>query len=150
MSSPEVETPTSRARSGTLQLLGNELATQFRRLRTWAMLAALALIPILLGIAIRVFGGSRPGRGPAFLDQIADKPKSDTDTYAPMASSRSSPSPIDTWAPESSVTGPTGKRIQPTSTPTTTTVTVAAMQKAAAERYFTSSRRTRPAGAISR
>ena len=72
MSSPEVETPTSRARSGTLQLLGNELATQFRRWRTWAMLAALALIPIMLGIAIRIFGGSRPGRGPAFLDQITD------------------------------------------------------------------------------
>ena len=36
-----------RGGSGTLQLLGNELSTQFRRWRTWAMLAALALIPIL-------------------------------------------------------------------------------------------------------
>ena len=72
MSSPEVAAPTSRAGSGTLQLLGNELATQFRRWRTWAMLAALALIPILLGIAVRIVGGSRPGRGPAFLDQITD------------------------------------------------------------------------------
>jgi ABC-2 type transport system permease protein len=70
MSSPEVAASISPAGSGTLQLLGNELATQFRRLRTWAMLAALALIPILLGVAIRLFGGSRPGRGPAFLDQI--------------------------------------------------------------------------------
>ena len=72
MSSPEVAAPTSRAGSGTLQLLGNELATQFRRWRTWAMLAALALIPILLGSAIRLVGGSRPGRGPAFLDQITN------------------------------------------------------------------------------
>ncbi len=72
MSSTEVAAPTSRAGSGTLQLLGNELATQFRRWRTWAMLAALALIPILLGVAIRLVGGSRPGRGPAFLDQITD------------------------------------------------------------------------------
>ncbi|HVL61112.1 MAG TPA: ABC transporter permease subunit [Microbacterium sp.] len=72
MSSPEVAALRSRAGSGTLQLLGNELATQFRRWRTWAMLAALALIPILLGIAIRLVGGSRPGRGPAFLDQITD------------------------------------------------------------------------------
>ena len=72
MSSPEVTASTWRAGSGTLQLLGNELATQFRRWRTWAMLAALALIPILLGIAIRLVGGSRPGRGPAFLDQITD------------------------------------------------------------------------------
>ncbi|WP_422880414.1 ABC transporter permease [Microbacterium albipurpureum] len=57
-------------RWGTLQLLGNELSIQFRRWRTWAMLGALALIPLLLGVAIRFFGGSDPGRGPAFLDQI--------------------------------------------------------------------------------
>lgn len=55
---------------GTLRLFANELATQFRRGRTLAMLAALALIPILLGIAIRIAGSSSPGRGPAFLDQI--------------------------------------------------------------------------------
>jgi ABC-2 type transport system permease protein len=35
------------------------------------MLAALALIPILIAVAIRIAGGSSPGRGPAFLDQIA-------------------------------------------------------------------------------
>ena len=72
MSSREVAAATSRAGSGTLQLLVNELSTQFGRWRTWAMLAALALIPILLGVAIRIVGGSRPGRGPAFLDQITD------------------------------------------------------------------------------
>ncbi|MRG59185.1 ABC transporter permease subunit [Agromyces sp. CFH 90414] len=58
------------AASGTLRLLGNELATLFTRWRTWAMLGALALIPILIGIAIRIAGGSSAGRGPAFLDQI--------------------------------------------------------------------------------
>ncbi len=79
MSSPDgaVEVAGARATrqrggSGTRQLLGNELATQFRRWRTWAMLAALALIPILLGVAIRLVGGSDPGRGPAFLDQITN------------------------------------------------------------------------------
>jgi ABC-2 type transport system permease protein len=79
MSSPdvsaavEVSTPSAdRGGSGTLQLLGNELSTQFRRWRTWAMLAALALIPILIGIAIRLLGGSDPGRGPAFIDQITN------------------------------------------------------------------------------
>jgi ABC-2 type transport system permease protein len=54
-----------------LSLLGSELVTLFRRWRTWAMLGALALIPILIGIAIRVAGSASPGRGPAFLDQIA-------------------------------------------------------------------------------
>ena len=54
-----------------LPLLASELLTLFRRRRTWAMLAALSLIPILIGIAIRVAGGASPGRGPAFLDQIA-------------------------------------------------------------------------------
>ena len=78
MSSPEVRVDgrpvserTHGAGSGTLHLLANELATQFSRRRTWAMLGALALIPILMAVAIRVFGGSNPGRGPAFLDQIA-------------------------------------------------------------------------------
>lgn len=82
MSSPEARTRADAAAeapasgraggSGTLQLLGNELATQFRRWRTWAMLGALALIPILIGAAIRLVGGSNPGRGPAFLDQITN------------------------------------------------------------------------------
>ena len=55
---------------GTLSLLGSEVVTLFRRWRTWAMLGALALIPILIAIAIRVSGGASAGRGPAFLDQI--------------------------------------------------------------------------------
>ena len=55
-----------------------------------------------------------------------------------------------TVAPESSVTGPIGNSTQPTSVPTTTTVSVAATQNTAAAAYFTSSRRMRPAGAMSR
>ncbi|MEU1972230.1 ABC transporter permease [Microbacterium sp. NPDC019599] len=55
---------------GTLGLTGNELATLFRRRRTWAMLGALALIPVLIAVAIRIAGATRPGRGPAFLDQV--------------------------------------------------------------------------------
>ncbi|WP_448811579.1 ABC transporter permease [Agromyces bauzanensis] len=76
MSSPEaavVAAPPAAPRSGggTVALLGSEIATLFRRWRTWAMLGALALIPILIAVAIRIAGGSSPGRGPAFLDQIA-------------------------------------------------------------------------------
>ncbi|MFE1644580.1 ABC transporter permease [Microbacterium sp. P01] len=69
MSSPE---PLRTRSGGTTRLLGNELATLFRRSRTWAMLGALALIPILLGVALRIAGGTSAGRGPAFLDQITN------------------------------------------------------------------------------
>ena len=46
-------------------LLGSELLTLFRRRRTWAMLGALALIPILIGVAISVAGrrAERPRPG---------------------------------------------------------------------------------------
>ncbi|RXZ43312.1 ABC transporter permease [Agromyces binzhouensis] len=58
-------------RGGLASLFASETATLFRRWRTWAMLAALGLIPILIAIAIRIAGPSGPGRGPAFLDQVA-------------------------------------------------------------------------------
>jgi ABC-2 type transport system permease protein len=60
----------SRPSSG-LALLGTELSVLFRRKRTWAMLAALAAVPILIAIAVRVTrAGSGGGGGPAFLDRI--------------------------------------------------------------------------------
>ncbi|HET8779119.1 MAG TPA: ABC transporter permease [Agromyces sp.] len=55
-----------------LSLLGSELRTLFRRWRTWAMLGALALIPILIAVAILVAGPAPAGRGPAFLDQVTN------------------------------------------------------------------------------
>jgi ABC-2 type transport system permease protein len=57
-------------RSGPLALLGSELATLFRRRRTIAMLGALALVPILIAIAVRVTAAGSSGRGPAFLGDI--------------------------------------------------------------------------------
>jgi ABC-2 type transport system permease protein len=51
-------------------LLGSELATLFRRRRTIAMLGALALVPILIAIAVRVTSAGSSGRGPAFLGDI--------------------------------------------------------------------------------
>ncbi|MCU1529124.1 MAG: transporter permease [Frondihabitans sp.] len=66
------ETSTAPGRRGLgLALLGSELAVLFRRTRTIAMLAALAAIPVLLAIAVKVTtsrGGD--GRGPAFLGDI--------------------------------------------------------------------------------
>lgn len=53
-------------------MLGSELLTLFRRRRTWAMLGALALIPILIGTALRLAGPAPAGRGPAFLSQVTE------------------------------------------------------------------------------
>ncbi|MDR6970691.1 ABC transporter permease [Leifsonia shinshuensis] len=50
-------------------LLGSELSVMFRRWRTYAMLAALAAVPILIAVAVRLTGGS--SRGPAFLNEIS-------------------------------------------------------------------------------
>ncbi|MCU1441881.1 MAG: transporter permease [Cryobacterium sp.] len=50
----------------------SEITVLFRRRRTWALLLALAAIPLLIAIAVRLSGGpSTPGRGPAFLDRVA-------------------------------------------------------------------------------
>nr|WP_237657220.1 ABC transporter permease subunit [Agreia sp. COWG] len=42
----------------------------FRRRRTWAMLAALAAVPIVIAIAVRVSSSDSGGRGPAFIGSI--------------------------------------------------------------------------------
>lgn len=65
-------TARARAAGGTLSLFASELLTLFRRRRTWALLGALALIPILIAVAIRVAGDAPSGRGPAFLGQITE------------------------------------------------------------------------------
>ena len=57
-------------RSSGLSLLGSELRVLFGRRRTWALLLALAAIPVLIAIAVRVSSAVPPGRGPAFLDRI--------------------------------------------------------------------------------
>jgi ABC-2 type transport system permease protein len=55
-----------------LRLLRSELRLVFRRLRNLALLAALAALPILLGIALRL-AAPRGGGGPesSFIDQLA-------------------------------------------------------------------------------
>ncbi|MFF7450568.1 MULTISPECIES: ABC transporter permease [unclassified Streptomyces] len=59
-------------------LLHNELLTTFRRWRTLALLAVLAAVPVLVGIAVRIEtgdgGGAGPGGGggPAFISQITN------------------------------------------------------------------------------
>ncbi|WP_115787394.1 ABC transporter permease [Arthrobacter silvisoli] len=52
--------------------MGSELSVLFRRLRTWAMLLALAAIPLLIATAVRLTSHPvPPARGPAFLDRIS-------------------------------------------------------------------------------
>lgn len=59
------------AKSVGWSLLVSEIGLVFRRRRTWAMLAALAAIPVLIAIVVRVTSSGPPaGRGPQFLDQI--------------------------------------------------------------------------------
>ena len=52
-------------------LMASELRVLFGRRRTWAMLLALAAVPVLIAVAVRLSSsGPTPGRGPAFLDRI--------------------------------------------------------------------------------
>ncbi|MGM7668812.1 ABC transporter permease [Microbacterium sp. A93] len=51
--------------------MSSELGLLFRRRRTWALLAALAAVPVLMGVAVAVTSGPPSGAGPAFLDQVA-------------------------------------------------------------------------------
>lgn len=63
---------TARDRTASsIPLLGSELGVLFRRRRTWAMLLALAAIPVLIAVAVRLSSSVPAGRGPAFLDRIA-------------------------------------------------------------------------------
>lgn len=51
--------------------LGSEISVLFRRRRTWAMLLALAAIPILIAVAVRITSSRSTRGGPAFLDQVS-------------------------------------------------------------------------------
>ncbi|MFF8450789.1 ABC transporter permease [Streptomyces leeuwenhoekii] len=68
----------------TFGLLRSELLTTFRRWRTLALLGVLAVVPVLVGIAVRIetgdggsFGGpggagEAGGGGPAFISQVSN------------------------------------------------------------------------------
>jgi ABC-2 type transport system permease protein len=59
------------AKSLSLALMLSELQVMFTRRRTWAMLAAIALIPILLAIAVYASADRlAPGEGPPFVDRV--------------------------------------------------------------------------------
>jgi ABC-2 type transport system permease protein len=60
----------AEGRSTGLALLGSELGVLFRRRRTWAMLAALAAVPVLIAVAVRLSDSDGTGGGPPFLTSI--------------------------------------------------------------------------------
>ena len=58
-------------RTSGSSLMLSELRVLFGRRRTWALLLALAAIPVLIAVAVRLSSSVPPGRGPAFLDRIS-------------------------------------------------------------------------------
>lgn len=52
--------------------LANELITMFRRMRNLALLAALALIPIALGVAVKLTTRHANGGGGGFINQVSN------------------------------------------------------------------------------
>ncbi|MEW1661039.1 MULTISPECIES: ABC transporter permease [unclassified Streptomyces] len=71
---PASAPPPARRARWAPDLLRSELATTFRRWRTLVLLAVLAAVPVLVGIAVRIQAGRSggDGRGPAFLAGITD------------------------------------------------------------------------------
>lgn len=53
-------------------MLASELRLLFGRARTRALLAALASVPVLVAVAVRLSGGPGGGEGPPFVSQITD------------------------------------------------------------------------------
>ncbi|MGP3927627.1 ABC transporter permease [Streptomyces sp. 8N616] len=66
------------SRTWALGLFRSELGTTFRRWRTLALLAVLAAVPVLVGVAVRIetsdggTAGGGDGGGPAFIAQITN------------------------------------------------------------------------------
>jgi ABC-2 type transport system permease protein len=60
----------AQQRGAGLSLLRSELRLLMVRRRTWALLLALAAIPVLIAVAVRISSAVPAGRGPAFLDRI--------------------------------------------------------------------------------
>ena len=74
MSSVEVLAPPQPVRRARVssRLFRSELRLLFGRRRNQALLVVLALMPVLIGIAIRVSNGpSEPGEGPPFLERVS-------------------------------------------------------------------------------
>ncbi len=66
------EAPVARRALPTTRLLRSELRLLFGRRRNQVLLIVLALVPVIVGVAIRVSTGeAEPGEGPPFLDRVS-------------------------------------------------------------------------------
>ena len=70
---PEAAATAARSRGAAawLRFLRSELRLIFGRLRNLLLLAVLAVLPIVLGVVLKISGGGGNGGGPAFLNQVA-------------------------------------------------------------------------------
>ena len=69
---PRAQQPRPAGGAGPwLRFLRSELRLIFGRWRNLALLAVLAGIPVLIGVALKLSGPGGDGGGPAFLDQVA-------------------------------------------------------------------------------
>ena len=67
----EVPAPAAAGRRTVGRLLRSELGMIFRRRRNLVLLAVLALIPVLIGTAVKLSSSPGAGEGPQFIDRIA-------------------------------------------------------------------------------
>ncbi len=68
----QVRLPPVRRPSRAPRLLLSELSLVFGRRRNQVLLVVLALVPVLVGVAIRVSTGEvEPGQGPPFIDRVS-------------------------------------------------------------------------------
>src|SRR6266581_2456200 len=67
----EVPAPAAAGRRTVGRLLRSELGMIFKRRRNLVLLAVLALIPVLIGTAIKLSSSPGAGEGPQFIDRIA-------------------------------------------------------------------------------
>src|SRR6266567_2216314 len=67
----ETPVPATAGRRTVGRLLRSELGMIFKRRRNLVLLAVLALIPVLIGTAIKLSSSPGDGEGPQFIDRIA-------------------------------------------------------------------------------
>lgn len=69
VAAPRVPAPRVRTGRAELRMLRSELSLVFRRRRNLALLVVLAVVPVLIGVALRVSRGGGNGGGPPFLNE---------------------------------------------------------------------------------